>query len=78
MITPHKDATHPIPTQSTYTVWVKFEDRPNICYIFEKVMVQGHYSTRALRHQRRIKRIKEETKKNSKIRKISDVVFTSN
>ena len=22
-------------------VWVKFADRPNICYIFEKVMVQG-------------------------------------
>jgi hypothetical protein len=25
----------------TNTVWVKFANRPNICYIFEKVMVQG-------------------------------------
>ena len=25
----------------TTTVWVKFADRPNMCYIFEKVMVQG-------------------------------------
>ena len=24
----------------TNTVWVKFADRPNMCYIFEKVMVQ--------------------------------------
>ena len=23
------------------TVWVKFADRPNMCYIFEKVMVRG-------------------------------------
>ena len=22
-------------------VWVKFEDRPSMCYIFEKVMVRG-------------------------------------
>ena len=25
----------------TNTVWVKFADRPNMCYIFEKVMVRG-------------------------------------
>ena len=23
------------------TAWVKFADRPNMCYIFEKVMVRG-------------------------------------
>ena len=25
----------------TNTVWVKFADRSNMCYIFEKVMVRG-------------------------------------
>ena len=25
----------------TNTVWVKIADRPNMCYTFEKVMVQG-------------------------------------
>ena len=25
----------------TNTVWVKFADRPNMCYIFENVMVRG-------------------------------------
>ena len=25
----------------TNTVWVKFADKPNMCYIFEKVMVRG-------------------------------------
>ena len=25
----------------TNTVWVKFADRPNMCYSFEKVMVRG-------------------------------------
>ena len=25
----------------TNTVWVKFADRPNMCYIFEKVMIRG-------------------------------------
>ena len=53
------------------TVWVKFKERPNICYI-EKVMERGpkkskygatalwHYGTRARRHYG----IKEESKKN--------------
>ena len=25
----------------TNTIWVKFEVRPNMCYIFEKLMVRG-------------------------------------
>ena len=31
----------------TNTVWVKFEDRPNMCCIFEKVMVQSGASSLA-------------------------------
>ena len=41
----YKDLKNNVPKcltpKYTNTLWVKFEDRPNMCYIFEKVMVRG-------------------------------------